>query len=74
VCARQYHDCDDLVTVPYIGDNSRLWRLIVRTAALPGDGPVRPEICRRLVKLIIKTLKFVICLSNFLTFSILYVG
>ena len=34
VCARQYHDCDDLITMPYVGDNSRLWRLIVQLHSL----------------------------------------
>lgn len=34
VCVRQYRDCDDLITMPYVGDNSRLWRLIVQLHSL----------------------------------------
>ena len=43
---------NDLTTVPYIGDDMS-YRMFC-TAALPDDGPVRPEACNSLE---IKTLK-----------------
>jgi hypothetical protein len=73
VCARPYRNCEYLTTVPYVGDDSRLWWLLLLNALI-GNGPVMPEICVNCVQLIIITLNFVFCLSNFVTFSRLYVG